>query len=46
LSALAKLERCMIIERTRAGMEAARKRGVPPGPKKKLTRQQRPEYVY
>jgi len=30
----------MIIERTRAGVEAARKRSVRPGPKKKLTRQQ------
>ena len=40
IGVLAELERSMIIERTRAGVEAARKRGVRPGPKKKLTRQQ------
>jgi len=37
---LAELERGLIIERTRAGMKAARARGVRPGPKPKLSRQQ------
>jgi DNA invertase Pin-like site-specific DNA recombinase len=39
-AALAEFERGLIIERTRAGMKAARARGVRPGPKRKLTRQQ------
>ena len=39
-AALAEFERGLIIERTRAGMKAARARGVRPGPKPKLTRQQ------
>jgi DNA invertase Pin-like site-specific DNA recombinase len=39
IGVLAELERSMIVERTRAGMEAARKRGIRPGPKPKLTRQ-------
>lgn len=38
--ALAEFERSLIIERTREGMKAARARGVRPGPKAKLTRQQ------
>jgi DNA invertase Pin-like site-specific DNA recombinase len=37
---LAELERSLIIERTRAGMQAARARGVRPGPKPKLSRPQ------
>lgn len=37
---LAELERSLIMERTRAGMKAARARGIRPGPKPKLTRQQ------
>jgi Enterobacteriaceae phage serine recombinase len=40
IGVLAELERSLIVERTRAGMQAARKRGIRPGPKKKLTRQQ------
>jgi DNA invertase Pin-like site-specific DNA recombinase len=40
IALLAELERSLIIERTRAGMQAARKRGIRPGPIKKLTRQQ------
>ena len=40
IGVLAELERSLIIERTRAGMLAARARGIRPGPKKKLTRQQ------
>jgi DNA invertase Pin-like site-specific DNA recombinase len=40
IALLAELERSLIIERTRAGMQAARARGIRPGPKKKLTRQQ------
>ena len=39
-AALAEFERGLIIERTRAGMNAARARGVRPGPKPKLSRQQ------
>ena len=39
-AALAEFERGLIIERTRAGMLAARARGVRPGPKRKLSRQQ------
>jgi DNA invertase Pin-like site-specific DNA recombinase len=39
-AALAEFERGLIIERTRAGMKAARARGVRPGPKRKLSRQQ------
>jgi DNA invertase Pin-like site-specific DNA recombinase len=39
-AALAEFERGLIIERTRAGMKAARARGVRPGPKVKLSRQQ------
>lgn len=39
-AALAEFERGLIIERTRAGMKAARARGVRPGPKRKLTHQQ------
>jgi DNA invertase Pin-like site-specific DNA recombinase len=39
-AALAEFERGLIIERTRAGMKAARARGVRPGPKPKLSRQQ------
>jgi DNA invertase Pin-like site-specific DNA recombinase len=37
---LAELERSLIVERTRAGMKAARARGIRPGPKKKLRPQQ------
>jgi DNA invertase Pin-like site-specific DNA recombinase len=37
-AALAEFERGLIIERTRAGMKAARARGVRPGPKPKLSR--------
>ena len=40
-AALAEFERGLIIERTRAGMKAARARGVRPGPKPKLSRQSR-----
>ena len=40
IGVLAELERSMIIERTRAGMKAARVRGIRPGPKPKLNRQQ------
>jgi len=40
IALLAELERSLIIERTRAGMQAARARGIRPGPKPKLTRQQ------
>jgi len=40
IGVLAELERSMIIERTRAGMKAARARGIRPGPKPKLNRQQ------
>ena len=40
IGVLAELERSMIIERTRAGMKAARARGIRPGPKKKLSPQQ------
>ena len=40
IGVLAELERSLIIERTRAGMLAARARGVRPGPKPKLSRQQ------
>jgi|SRR5271157_746263 len=40
IGVLAELERSLIVERTRAGMQAARARGVRPGPKKKLTRKQ------
>jgi DNA invertase Pin-like site-specific DNA recombinase len=40
IGVLAELERTLIVERTRAGMQAARKRGIRPGPKKKLTPQQ------
>ena len=39
-AALAEFERGLIIERTRAGMKAARARGVRPGPKPKLSRQE------
>src|SRR6266849_9354327 len=39
-AALAEFERGLIIERTRAGMKAARARGVRPGPKPELSRQQ------
>ena len=39
-AALAEFERGIIIERTREGMKAARARGVRPGPKRKLSRQQ------
>jgi DNA invertase Pin-like site-specific DNA recombinase len=39
-AALAEFERGLIIERTRAGMKAARARGVRPGRKRKLSRQQ------
>jgi DNA invertase Pin-like site-specific DNA recombinase len=39
-AALAEFERGLIIERTRGGMKAARARGVRPGPKRKLSRQQ------
>src|ERR1019366_6753847 len=38
IGVFAELERRMIIERTRAGMQAARARGIRPGPKPKLTR--------
>jgi DNA invertase Pin-like site-specific DNA recombinase len=37
---LAELERSLIVERTRAGMQAGRARGIRPGPKRKLTPQQ------
>lgn len=40
IALLAELERSLIIERTRAGMQAAKARGVRPGPKPKLTVQQ------
>src|SRR5215831_2212073 len=40
IGVLAELERSLISERTRAGVRAAKARGVRPGPKKKLTRQQ------
>jgi DNA invertase Pin-like site-specific DNA recombinase len=40
IGVFAELERSIIIERTRAGMLAARKRGIRPGPKPKLSRQQ------
>jgi len=40
IALLAELERSLIIERTRAGMQAARARGIRPGPKPKLTAQQ------
>jgi DNA invertase Pin-like site-specific DNA recombinase len=39
-AALAEFERGLIIERTRAGMKAARARNVRPGPKPKLSPQQ------
>lgn len=39
-AALAEFERSLIIERTRAGMKAARARGVRGGPKRKLFPQQ------
>jgi DNA invertase Pin-like site-specific DNA recombinase len=39
IALLAELERSLIIERTRAGMKAARARGIRPGPKPKLTPQ-------
>ncbi len=39
-AALVEFERGLIIERTRAGMNAARTRGVRPGPKPKLSGQQ------
>jgi Enterobacteriaceae phage serine recombinase len=39
--ALAEFERGLIIERTREGMKAARARGVRPGPKPKLSPQQK-----
>jgi DNA invertase Pin-like site-specific DNA recombinase len=40
IALLAELERSLIIERTRAGMQAARARGIRPGPKFKLSPQQ------
>jgi DNA invertase Pin-like site-specific DNA recombinase len=40
IALLAELERSLIIERTRAGMQAARARGIRPGPKPKLSPQQ------
>jgi DNA invertase Pin-like site-specific DNA recombinase len=40
IGVLAELERSLIIERTRAGIQAARRRGVKFGPKRKLTPQQ------
>jgi DNA invertase Pin-like site-specific DNA recombinase len=40
IGVLAELERSLIIERTRAGMQAARARGIRPGPKHKLSREQ------
>jgi len=40
IGVFAEMERSIIIERTRAGMQAARARGIRPGPKPKLTRQQ------
>jgi DNA invertase Pin-like site-specific DNA recombinase len=40
IGVLAELERSLITERTRAGVTAARQRGVPFGPKPKLTAQQ------
>lgn len=36
IGVLAELERSLIVERTRAGMQAARARGIRPGPKRKL----------
>jgi len=40
IALLAELERSLIVERTRAGMQAARARGVRSGPKNKLPAQQ------
>jgi Enterobacteriaceae phage serine recombinase len=40
MSVVAELERSLIIERTRAGMQAARSRGIRPGQEPSLTRQQ------
>ena len=40
IGVLAELERSLITERTRAGVQAARQRGVQFGPKPKLTAQQ------
>ena len=40
IGVLAELDRSLITERTRAGVQAARQRGVPFGPKPKLTAQQ------
>jgi DNA invertase Pin-like site-specific DNA recombinase len=40
IGVLAELERSLIIERTRAGMQAARARGVKPGRKPKLSAEQ------
>ena len=40
IGVLAELERSLITERTRAGVQAAKRRGVPFGRKPKLTRQQ------
>ena len=40
LGVLAELERSLITERTRAGVQAAKQRGVQFGPKPKLTPQQ------
>ena len=40
IGVLAELERSLITERTRAGVQAAKQRGVPFGPKPKLTPQQ------
>jgi DNA invertase Pin-like site-specific DNA recombinase len=40
MGALAQFERSLIVERTRAGMQAARARGQLPGPKPKLSLEQ------
>lgn len=40
MGALAQFERALIVERTRAGMRAAREQGRRPGPKPKLTPEQ------
>ncbi len=40
MGALAQFERALIVERTRAGMKAARERGRRPGPKPRLTLEQ------
>lgn len=40
IGVLAELERSLIIERTRAGMQAARANGIRPGPKHKLSHEQ------